>query len=151
MKLERIYQSKGPARKATLLKQLILNKTAEGEDVKEHLSKFFDAVDKLSEMDVNVNDDLLAILLLYSLPPSYENFRCAIESRDTLPKPEDLRIKIVEENDSRRSNDVTANPRAFRAKEFHFKKKFFKSKGGAEKHNVQMQQMWSGRSHETGL
>ena len=78
VKLEGIYQSKGPARKATLLKQLILNKTAEGEDVKEHLSKFFDAVDKLSEMDVNVNDDLLAILLLYSLPPSYENFRCAI-------------------------------------------------------------------------
>jgi hypothetical protein len=42
-------------------------------------------------------------MLLYSLPSSFENFRCAIESRDTrsLPNAENLKVKIVEENDAR--------------------------------------------------
>lgn len=36
-------------------------------------------------------------MLLYSLPSSYENFRCAIESRNALPSAEQLKIKIIEE------------------------------------------------------
>lgn len=103
LKLETIYQSKGPARKATLLKQLTLQRMEEGTDVREHLGKFFDAVDKLNDMGVEINADLLAIMLLYSLPSTFENFRCAIESRDELPTPEVLRIKILEEYDARKS------------------------------------------------
>jgi hypothetical protein len=53
----------------------------DNEDIREHLNKFADTVDKLSDMDININDDLLAIMMLYSLPASYENFRIAIESR----------------------------------------------------------------------
>jgi hypothetical protein len=75
----------------------------EGGDVRVHLNGFFDAVDKLGEMDVGINPDLLAIMLLYSLPSSFENFRCAIESRDELPDPETLRVKIIEENDARKN------------------------------------------------
>jgi len=107
-KLESIYQSRGPARKATLLKQLILQRMHDGEDIREHLRKFFDAVDKLGDMNVDVNADLLAILLLYSLPSSLENFRCAIESRDSLPTPEVLRVKIVEEFDARGNTNGSA-------------------------------------------
>lgn len=47
-----------------------------------------------------MGNDLLAIVLLYSLPNSYDNFRCAIESRDELPTPENLRIKILVESDA---------------------------------------------------
>lgn len=47
-------------------------------------------------------------MLLYSLPHSFENFRCAIESRDELPSPETLRIKIVEENDARKEDTTNA-------------------------------------------
>lgn len=54
-------------------------------------------------MEVDINKELLAIMLLYSLPESYDNFRCAIECRDTLPDPEALKIKIIEESDSRKS------------------------------------------------
>ena len=104
LKLEGIYQSKGPARKATLLKQLTLQRMEDGGDVREHVSKFFDAVDKLNEMEVTINPDLLAIMLLYSLPPNFENFRCAIESRDELPNPETLRVKIIEESDARKND-----------------------------------------------
>lgn len=52
LKLESIFQSKGPARKATLLKRLTIQKMEAGDDVRDHMTKFFDAVDKLSEMDV---------------------------------------------------------------------------------------------------
>lgn len=76
----------------------------ENEDVREHINKFFDVVDKLEEMNVDVNADLLSIMLLYSLPASYGNSRCAIETRDDLPGVETLKIKILEESDARRQN-----------------------------------------------
>lgn len=63
-KLASIYQSKGPARKATLLKQLTLQRMEDDEDVREHLRKFFDTVDKLSDMEVTINPDLLTVMLL---------------------------------------------------------------------------------------
>ena len=37
LKLESIYQSKGPARKATLLKRLMLNRMEENSDIREHV------------------------------------------------------------------------------------------------------------------
>lgn len=94
-----IYASKGLARKATLLKQLILQRMSEGGDVRDHMSRFFDTVDKLAAMEVEVNGDLLFIMLLYSLPSSFDNFRLAIESRDELPNVEVLKVKILEEYD----------------------------------------------------
>lgn len=78
-----------------------------GGDIREHIRKFFDAVDKLGEMEVDIHPDLLSIMLLYSLPSSFENFRCAIEARDQLPSPETLRIKI-EENEARTNDDSRA-------------------------------------------
>lgn len=95
-KLESIYASKGPARKATLLKRLTQHKMQDGDDIKVHITGFFDAVDKLEAMEVNINGELLAIMLLYSLPSSFDNFRCAIESRDNLPDAETLKVKILE-------------------------------------------------------
>ena len=74
---------------------------AEGIDVRDHLNEFFYTVDKLAEMHIEINQDLLAIMLLYSLPAQFENFRYAIESRDTLPTPEALRIKLMFEKRSR--------------------------------------------------
>jgi hypothetical protein len=70
-------------------------------------------------MDININDDLLSIVILYSLPASYENFRIAIESRDELPSPENLKIKILEENGARKKNaplKLTSNEDAFMSK-----------------------------------
>ncbi|KMQ88472.1 retrovirus-related gag-pol polyprotein [Lasius niger] len=115
-KLASIYQSKGPARKATLLKQLTLQRMEDDEDVREHLRKFFDTVDKLSDMEVTINPDLLTVMLLYSLPPRFENFRCAIESRDELPTPEVLRVKIAEEHDARKNDARIAGQGAMIAK-----------------------------------
>lgn len=107
MKLEGIHASRGPAKKAKLLKELLLHKMEESGDIREHVMKFFDVRCKLADMGIEMNDDLIPIMLLYSLPSSFENFRCATESRDTLPDPETLEVKILEEGNSRHQN-VTA-------------------------------------------
>ncbi|KAG7196825.1 hypothetical protein KM043_016610 [Ampulex compressa] len=50
-KLHATYQSRGPARTTTLLKNLMMRRMAKGEDVRKHLRNFYDTVDKLTEMD----------------------------------------------------------------------------------------------------
>jgi len=74
LKLHEIYQFQDPAKKATLLKRLTLQKMTEDNDVRKHMRSFFDNIDKLQEINVNINNDLLSIMLLYNLPSSYENF-----------------------------------------------------------------------------
>lgn len=127
--LKTIYQSDGPARKATLLKRLVLHKMKDTDDVREHLNTFMDAVDKLNDMSIEINPDLLSIMMLYSLSPTFENFRVAIETRDTLPKPQDLKVKILEEAEARK-NDISSQEDAFYGTKFknqtgktHFKNK----------------------------
>lgn len=137
IKLQSTYQSTGPARKGTLLKQLALYRMENGGDVKEHLNNFFDIVDKLDEMEIDINKDLLAILLLYSLPPNFENFRCAIESRDDLPDPQALKIKIIEEFEARSNQIKTDDPNALMAgrkfQKKRFDKKIYEESSGIEK------------------
>lgn len=74
-------------------------------DIRDHLEKFFDIIDELNAMEIEINQKLLTIILLYSLPQKFENFRCAIESRDESPSLNALRIKIIEEHDARK-NDI---------------------------------------------
>lgn len=133
LKLEGIYQSKGPARKATLLKKLMLQRMDDGGDLKDHLGKFFDVVDKLEEMEVRIDQDLLSVMLLYSLPEKYENFRCAIESRDSLPTPDVLRVKIIEEHEARSSEIRNTSQAMYSARNRPGKRNFRKPKEEASK------------------
>jgi hypothetical protein len=103
-KLHSVYQSQGPARKAMLLKTLILLKMKNGEDMRDHIRNFFDVVVKLEEMELCIINDLLAILLLYSIPDEYETFRIAIETQEKLPQLEALKIKLLEEYEARKRN-----------------------------------------------
>ncbi|XP_037930526.1 uncharacterized protein LOC119665353, partial [Teleopsis dalmanni] len=103
-KLENVFQSKGPERKATLLKSLILPKMHNDEDIYDHVKKFFDILDKIHEMDMKIDDDLVTILLLYSVPDDYEQFRIAIETQDKLPDPKTLKIKMIDEFEARKRN-----------------------------------------------
>ncbi|CAK1595646.1 unnamed protein product [Parnassius mnemosyne] len=104
-KLKSMYQSSGPARKASLLKKLVLTRMQEEDDLRKHIADFFDAVKKLKEIGLVVIDELLAILLLYSLPESFTMFRTAMESRDDLPSTEILKVKIIEDYEGRKSKE----------------------------------------------
>ncbi|XP_025836679.1 uncharacterized protein LOC112906564 [Agrilus planipennis] len=86
-------------RMAEAEEQLLLRKLGEGDDVRDHLNDFFDTVDKLESMGENISNNLQTIMLLYSLPASYEGFRTAIETRDILPSPEELKVKILTHNE----------------------------------------------------
>jgi len=132
-KLEGIYASKGPAWKATLFKSLILHQMDPRTDIRDHFRRFFDTADKLAEMNVGIDPELISIMLLYSLPSSFENFRCAVESRDVKPTPEVLRVKIIEESDARqRDSKATLDAMFSSMSKPHFQnKKQFKSKGSS--------------------
>ncbi|KFD64702.1 hypothetical protein M514_23160 [Trichuris suis] len=101
-KLESIHLSKGPARKIQMLKTLLTSRIKEGDDIKDHLMNFFNCVDKLKEMGSVIDDDLLSIMMLLMLPPNYDSFRQAMETRDDLPRPDALKIKILESAESRK-------------------------------------------------
>lgn len=76
----------------------------EGTDIREHLNRFFEAVDKLVQMDFVISKGLLSILLLHRLPSSLENCLWAIKLRNDLPEPEVLKLilfKILGKNDAR--------------------------------------------------
>lgn len=78
-------------------------------------------------MEVNINP-LLIVMLLYSFPPCFKNFRYAIELHDELLTPEVLRIKIVEETTLERmtralSQSVMIIKRFETQKSFHKKRR----------------------------
>lgn len=52
---------KGLAGKATLLKNLLFAKMNEGKSMPKQLNNFFNTVDKLHKIELNVADDLLSI------------------------------------------------------------------------------------------
>ena len=54
-------------------------------------------------------------MMLFNLLSNYGNFRCAIESRDELTKPETLRIKITEQSDPKRDDRQLNESVAFNA------------------------------------
>lgn len=61
----------GPALNTSLLKQFLFRKMSVSETI-EHLNIFFEIVDKLREMEVEIADDLLSFLLHYDV---LENFK----------------------------------------------------------------------------
>lgn len=83
IKLQGTYQSRGPARKAALLRQLTTLKMENGGNVGNTFISFS------------------IPWILISLSGEFDNFRCAIESRDALPSLDVLRVKITEEADAR--------------------------------------------------
>ena len=54
-------------------------------NVRNHLDEFFDTVDQLSKIRIEINWGLLTIVLSYSIPARFENFHSVIESRGCLP------------------------------------------------------------------
>ncbi|UYV66792.1 hypothetical protein LAZ67_4002870, partial [Cordylochernes scorpioides] len=108
-KIEKVYRPKGPATRVSLTKRLIQMKMRPNDDLKDYLSKFTSFVDNLGEIGAKVPEDLLVVLLLCSLPESYEGFRTAIETRDELPKLETLKVKIIEEDQRQREMEGTSS------------------------------------------
>ena len=71
-KLESLYEWKTTQNKAFAIRKLAHLKLKEGRSVAEHLSEFQDLVIQLTRMNLVEDDELQALLLLSSLPDSWE-------------------------------------------------------------------------------
>lgn len=119
-KLKEIHGPSGPARKVFLFKQLLQMKMPDGGNVSEFLEKFCEIVEKLSEINVEMYDELIVIILLTSLPSSFESFVVAVETRDVLPTLSMLKLKLIEEGERRAAEiehkSLADNQQAFAAR-----------------------------------
>lgn len=112
-KLIAVYQSKGPARRVSLFKQLVYLRMPEGGTMQQHLNNFFEVSDRIIEADIKLPEDVFTIILLGSLPKEYDNFVIAIESRDELPKMDILKNKLLEESLRREGQSKDTDETAF--------------------------------------
>ena len=74
-RLEELYMTKSLANKIRLKERLYTCRMAEGTPVQKHLNDFNSILVDLESLDVKIDDEDKAILLVVSLPPSYKHFK----------------------------------------------------------------------------
>ena len=72
--LESLFEKKTAAKKAFLIKEMVNMKFDDDTSVAVHLNNFQNVTNQLSTMGMKVDDELLALLLLGTLPDSWETF-----------------------------------------------------------------------------
>lgn len=72
LKLESLYERKTAQNKAFMIRRLVNLKYKDGQSVTEHLSNFQGLLNELSTMKLVLDDEVQALLMLSSLPDSWE-------------------------------------------------------------------------------
>lgn len=142
-KLQELHQPKGPARKIMIFKRLLYMKMSEGTEIADHVNDFVNTVESLAEIEVTLPEEILVIILLSSLSKSYENFVVAIETRDSLPAFNILKVKLLEEGARQKEIESgkgttevlmqTRNERKFQKKDNYKKNEMYKNKSSEQK------------------
>ncbi|KAG8502380.1 hypothetical protein CXB51_000443 [Gossypium anomalum] len=84
-RLETLYATKSLANRLVLKQRLVTFRMNEGELLRDHISQFITLLNDLKNVEVHIDDEDQAMLLLCSLPPSYKSFReTLIYGRDKL-------------------------------------------------------------------
>jgi len=71
-KLKSLIQKKTPRNKAHLVKRLVKLEYLDGQNMIEHLNTFKGTVNQLTKADMKIDDELQTLLLLSSLPESWD-------------------------------------------------------------------------------
>ena len=74
-KLESLYMTKSIPNKLRLKERLFTLKMAEGTPIQTHLDEFNSIIVDLENLDIKIDDEDKAVLLIISLPPSYRHFK----------------------------------------------------------------------------
>nr|QIA97933.1 hypothetical protein AP_R.00g000310-v1.0.a3 [Amaranthus palmeri] len=77
-KLESLYASKSGNNKLFLIKQLMNLKYNENKALSDHLSDFHGITQQLSAMEIKFDDEVQGLLLLSTLPDSWDTFRMTL-------------------------------------------------------------------------
>ncbi|KAJ9563977.1 LOW QUALITY PROTEIN: hypothetical protein OSB04_009137 [Centaurea solstitialis] len=89
LKLESLYMTKSLTNKLLLKQRLFSLRMKEGMLLKEHLDELNSILMDLKNVEVKIDDEDAALILLVSLPPSYENFvNSFVVGRDTITMEE---------------------------------------------------------------
>jgi len=96
-KLREVYVSRGPLRKVLLFKKLLNSKYSAVQGMVQYLNNFVEIIDKLTEVNVDIPEELKVIILMSSLSAEYEHFVVAMETKDSLPVFESLKVKLLAE------------------------------------------------------
>ncbi|MFQ6630484.1 hypothetical protein Gotur_008661, partial [Gossypium turneri] len=84
-KLETLYATKSLANRLVLKQRLFTFRMNEGELLRDHINQFITLLNYLKNVEVHINDEDQAMLLLCSLPHSCKSFReTLIYGRDKL-------------------------------------------------------------------
>jgi hypothetical protein len=78
--LSGIYEKPSANNKVHLMKKLFNMKMAEGTSVAQHLSEFNTITNQLSSLEIDFDDEIRALIVLTSLPNSWEAMRMAMSS-----------------------------------------------------------------------
>ncbi|GKA32116.1 retrovirus-related pol polyprotein from transposon TNT 1-94, partial [Tanacetum coccineum] len=93
-KLEKLYTIKSLTNKLLLKQRLFSLRMKEGSALKDHLDSLNSILMDLKNVEVKIDDEDAALILLVSLPPSFENFvNSFVVGKDTITL-EDLRVRI---------------------------------------------------------
>ena len=79
-KLEKMYARTTAQNKANLIRRLVNLKYKDGNNVSEHMSEFQGIVDQLNSMKMMVDDELQALLMLSSLPKSWDTLVVSVSN-----------------------------------------------------------------------
>jgi hypothetical protein len=74
-KLKELYITKSLANKLRLKKRLYTIRMSKGTSMQSHLNEFNSIIVDLESLDVKIDDEDKAILLVVSLPPSFKHFK----------------------------------------------------------------------------
>lgn len=107
--LEVHYVRKTPAAKVGLYCELTSIKCDNLAGVRDLMDRFSIIVRKLRDLKVNMDNDMYSIVLLRALPPSFEQFKVAIMTRDALPELDEVKAKVEEERFRQLQNEPVAD------------------------------------------
>ena len=104
-KLEMLYSSKTGNNKLFYLTKLVQVKYKEGTSLPDHLNKMEGIQDQLSRMGVKLDDEVFALLVLASLPQSWETLKISITNTapNGIVNMELVKSSILNEEMRRRS------------------------------------------------
>ncbi|KAL0270911.1 UNVERIFIED_CONTAM: hypothetical protein PYX00_008181 [Menopon gallinae] len=108
--LKNTYASTGPVRKFILYRQLLRMQKESHVSISEYINEFSNKIKALEQAGIHMQDELLTVMLLSSLPAEFENFVVAIETRDEVPPFKDIKVKLLEEEARQKEKDNLEEP-----------------------------------------